>query len=299
MLNCFSHIFIAPLLFSFSSLLIRHARAQAAETLREAINDGRPPHCNQAFGRPFPEECNDGLNSFLATIVDRGFTLEQTVEFLGPGTSPMHADQYPRQPLRPYLYTFSVPSVNGDDETCVIQYGMQDTPEAPSENIPRAQYPSALATHSDFVASTKLLITECAEDYQVGGWIKIRGVQGRDLVVVIIGTPANDPGVVSALETTREYQFPAANRQLIKTSPQPVYADPGQGSSTGAGTGTGGNEEMWATVCAHISKLSTEFCAINQRCEPVELRNREVMWGTAMKIMLDFAGTCVEAFDNS
>ncbi|KAI9699635.1 MAG: hypothetical protein M1836_002669 [Candelina mexicana] len=267
------------------------------DTLVEAIKSGRAPRCSPEYGHPILSECSDALDDFIGIIQRRGFELDQIIEFLGWGINPLHADKFPRQGISATSYSFKSISAGGDT-TCMVRFGMEEPTILPTNpNDPLLAYPSSLATHNDFVASTRLLISLCVERLNLGGHMKIRGVTGRDILVVVSNVRL-ESFAINILDSIL-YDPPPQNKQLFTGNVRaqggswPWFGDPGQGSSTGAGEGRDG--EWWVRYCNIGLSFAAGQCAINQVCEPVELKKEEVMWGVAVEIMLRFAGRCLDA----
>ncbi|KAI9784655.1 MAG: hypothetical protein M1835_003536 [Candelina submexicana] len=286
----FYHILIV-LLFSHTIL----ARIND-DTLVEAIKSGRAPRCSPDYGHPILSECSDALDDFIGIIQRRGFALDQIIEFLGWGINPLHAEKFPRQWITATSYSFKSIRAGGDI-TCMIRFGMEEPTILPTNpNDPLLAYPSALATHNDFIATTRLLLSICVDRLKLGGQMKIRGVTGRNLLVVV--TQSHIESFATNILDSILYDPPPQNKELFtgrvraQGGSWPWFGDPGQGSSTGAGEGRDG--EWWVRYCNLALSFAAAQCAINQVCEPVELNNVEVMWGDAVKIMLRFAGRCLD-----
>ncbi len=72
------------------------------EILNVFENDG--PICYDAFGHP--KYCLSTLIMFDRVIADRGYGMNDLIEFVSPGSEPQHASQYPHEILTPEYYTF-------------------------------------------------------------------------------------------------------------------------------------------------------------------------------------------------
>lgn len=131
--------------------------------------------------------------------------------------------------------------------------------------------------------------------------MRVRGVRGREIAVQISGSSEANAAPLDDIIETTNYVVPLQNFQKFPLEGPvravggswPGFGDPGQGSSSG--TGQGRDISWWHEYCQMGTNFVAAQCAINQQCEPeVESQNSEVMWGSALDIMVKFAGSCVE-----
>ncbi|KAI9700880.1 MAG: hypothetical protein M1836_002250 [Candelina mexicana] len=275
------HLLDRHLLSVLTSFAFLTVRCWAAVT--EPPGDTLPltGKCDRDGEGPPLQECNIALENFKAEISHRKFTMDQTIEFLSPGTVPLHCDQYPRQVLSTsgQYHTFA----GNYRRTCIIRFFMYGAPLSDPY-----QPASSLSNYAAFHSRARVLIDSCVA-YNHGGWARIKA-QGRDIGVVIQAGSSDEPIFQPLLEASKDYKPAQADIYTI-----PVPPNAGQGANN---LGQGGfNAVNYLQTTTHCNtQLDPDSCQPGSSCQGTTRavdEGQKILWGNVVDQLVELAGTCL------
>ncbi|KAI9713750.1 MAG: hypothetical protein M1812_006588 [Candelaria pacifica] len=257
----------------------------------DARPDPDPPLCDAAFG--MPKHCLSTLIVFDRVIADRGYGMNDLVEFLHPEAAPQHASQYPHETIDAGKYTFLLlgdPSQK--HEVCVLNFGIGNF----GDSVPS----SIVLTHATMRATAKNLIEVCCYGKypQSGGYTGVLEGAGTVIDVSVFSASSFDEEVREARKKTVEYRPSRSVGEPSTESPgnsdqnettESEVSDEGSGESLPVGPSDKGKGV--ARVYCNKSQQPTT-CKPGFGCFTKALANQVVLWGLTMDSVHDFIGTC-------
>ncbi|KAI9715129.1 MAG: hypothetical protein M1812_006108 [Candelaria pacifica] len=231
-------------------------------------------------------ECNAALKSFLDTIAQRHFSLDETIEFLDPGTT-LQSSKYARQFLTAngQYHTFTGPA----QHTCIIRFFMFH-PQNPTNPA------SSLSTYRAFHSRARIFIDTCVA-YNRAGWARI-SAQGRDIGVLVQAGNKDDPVFDPLAAETVAYRVEPSDRFPI---PELVTVPDTGGAGQGADNAVQPPFDAVAYLQAQTycnTQQDPSTCHAGSSCQGAQTPlddSQKILWGDVIEKLVELAGTCLAA----
>ncbi|KAI9702380.1 MAG: hypothetical protein M1836_000859 [Candelina mexicana] len=244
------------------------------------------PFCDADYG--FPKYCLSNLILFDRVVRDRGYGMDDPIEFTAPGIPPQHSPQFPHEELDTARYTFFLLGDPEDNRHFMDAHGP----------------PSLVLSHAMMRAAAKDVMEECCYGTPSG----TGGPGGFRSVIEDFNTMV-DVTVFSALSFDKRLR--AARKITMDYRPSPSNPEPPKDPPGGSGqdetsesrsdfsfvkfiSGSVGPDDKGKGLASYYcnkSQLPTT-CKPGFACFTKALAHQAVLWGLTQERVYDFIGMC-------
>ncbi|KAI9797100.1 MAG: hypothetical protein M1835_002088 [Candelina submexicana] len=258
------------------------------------INDR--PFCDADYG--FPRYCLSNLILFDRVVRDRGYGMDDPIEFTAPGIPPQHSPQFPHEELDTARYTFFFLGDPEDNhQVCVMSFDIGHFMDSHGP-------PSLVLSHAMMRAAAKDVMEECCYGTPSGtggpgGFRSVIEDFNTMVDVTISSAWSFNERLRAARKITMDYRPSPSNREPPTDPPGGSGQDETSESrsdfsfvkSINGPVGPGDKGKGVASYYCNKSQSPTT-CKPGFACFTKALAHQAVLWGLTQDFFYDFIGMC-------